>query len=29
MNKADIIVPGQRDNIVSIKFIVQNLKSQT
>ena len=28
MKDADIIVPGNRDNKVSIKFIVQNLKSQ-
>lgn len=28
MNYADIIVPGNRPNEVSIKFVVQNLKNQ-
>ena len=28
MNYADIIVPGNRPNEVSIRFIVQNLKNQ-
>jgi hypothetical protein len=28
MNYADIVVPGSRENHVSIKFIVQNLKAQ-